>query len=131
MDTHARVLFGAAALFNFAVAAALLFPPLQLGPWMGIPVVSGVELQIFNVAGALIACFGYGYWLVARNWRKFRPFIEIAVLGKMLAVIAVTVPAVMGAASWRLPALASGDLMFAALFLQFLKRTAPAMPADS
>lgn len=121
MEPYARRLFGVAALFNFAVAASLLFGRDWMTSLLALDAISGSNLQIANVAAVLIAAFGYAYWRAALDPRRYRPYIELGVIGKLLVVGAVVAPWLDGAAGWQLPALALGDLLFAILFVQYLR----------
>jgi hypothetical protein len=120
---RARRLFVPAALFNWSVAAGLLFLRPWLSPLMGFAPVDGTNLSFLYIAAALVAAFGWAYWCVAQDHRRYRPYIVLGVIGKLLVVLAVFVPWLRGLTGWQLPALASVDLVFAGLFFMFLKRT--------
>jgi hypothetical protein len=123
MERYARGLFGISALFNLSVAAGLtLFRP-QLAPLLGLAPVAGANAAIFDVAGALVAVFGYAYWRAGQDPVRYRPYIELGLIGKLVVVAVVTASWLAGNIDWRLPGLASGDLLFAALFADFLRRT--------
>jgi len=124
MRTYARWLFGTAAFFNLLVGFNLLF----LRYWLQTPLlpldpIGGTNLVLANLAGLLVASFGYGYARVAGDPVKFRPYIHLGAIGKLLAVIGVLWPWWIGAVSWKLPALASIDMIYAVLFLDYLRRT--------
>ena len=126
MDSYARKLFGTAALFNFSVALGLLFLRPQLAPLIRLDPVAGTNLVFLYVAAFLVATFGYAYLRIAQDPRRFRPFVELGAIGKLLAVAATTWPWLAGEVGWRLPLLAGADLVFAVLFIDFLRRTRPA-----
>jgi hypothetical protein len=124
MRVYARWLFGTAAFFNLLVGFNLAFlrywvetPLLHLDP------IAGTNLVLCNLAGALIGSFGYAYARVAADPVKYRPYIHLGVIGKLLAVAGVVWPWMIGAVSWKLPALVGIDLIYAILFLDFLRRT--------
>jgi len=71
----------------------------------------------------MIGVFGWAYLRIAQDPRRFRPFIELGVIGKVLAVTVTTLPWLRGQIGPQLPLLVSGDLVYAALFLDFLRRT--------
>ena len=121
--SHARKLFGTAALFNFLVALALLFLRPQLGPLVRLDPVTGTNVVFVYLAAGLVAVFGYAYVRIAQDPERFRPFIELGVIGKLLAVGAVTWPWLTGEVGWQLPLVVSGDAVFALLFIDFLRRT--------
>lgn len=122
MNQHAKILFGIAAAFNLAVAASLTLgwslsaELLQLSP------AEGSNRLLVNVAAVLVLSFGIAYALVAHDPRTYRPYVLLGVIGKLL-VVAVAVPVlVSGGPGQLLAGLALGDLLFAVLFLDFLRR---------
>ena len=123
MNTYARTLFSIAAGFNFAMAASLLFLRDQLLPIIQLDAVTGTNLVFVYVAAALIASYGGAYVCVALDARKYRAYIALGVVGKLMVVAVVCWPWLAGNVSWRLPALASSDLLFAAFFVNYLRRT--------
>ena len=122
MLTHARWLFGLAALFNLSVVLGLLL----LGPWLNpllqLNEATGSNLALRDLGLMLIATFGFAYLCVAHSPTKFRLYIPLGVMGKSLVVIAIYGHWLAGHISWQLPALALGDVLFAWLFLSFLRR---------
>jgi hypothetical protein len=125
MRTYARWLFGTAAFFNFAVALYLLFVRhWYTSPLMPLAPTHGSNLVLANLAGALVGAFGYCYARVAGDPVKFRPYIHIGAIGKLLAVACGVVPALMGEVPPALPAAAVIDLVYAVLFFDYLRRTA-------
>ena len=127
MQAYARKLFGTAALFNCAVAAGLIALRQPLLPLLRLDPVEGSNVVFADISGVMIAVFAYAYWRVAQDAVRYRPFIELSVLGKLLAALTVTLCWIGGHASWQLVALASSDLVFAGLFVDYLRRSrAPA-----
>jgi len=120
---HARCLFGIAAAFNFAVAAGMLFLRPWIAPLLELDPATGTNLATANIAGVLIAAFGWAYACIARDPVRYRPYVSLGIIGKVLVVVAVFTPWLTGAIGWRVPALAGADLVFAALFADFLRRT--------
>ena len=123
MKSYARWLFGTAAAFNIAVGLALLWLRPQLGPLLGLEPVEGTNLVIGNLAGLLVALLGCVYALIAADPPRYRPLIVLGAVGKLLAVVCVVLPWLRGEISASLPALAGGDVVYAALFLDYLRRT--------
>lgn len=105
-------MFGAAALFNFAVAA-------QLAAFEA----RGPKLTIVAVASALVATFGYAYLRVAQDHRRYRPLIELGVVGKSAAVAAILTAGVAGSGGGAALVLAASDAVFVVLFVRFLRMT--------
>ena len=122
-DSYARILFGIAAFANVAVALALLFLRPSFGPLIGLAPIAGTNLVFLYLTAFLIATFGYAYARIAQDPRRFRPFIELGAIGKLLAVAASTVPWLAGEIGWQIPFVLGGDLVFALLFIDFLRRT--------
>jgi hypothetical protein len=123
MDSYGRKLFAIAAAFNFVVAATLMFLSGGLFPLLGLDPVAGANLTLPCVAAALVASYGYAYACVAYDARKYRVYIPLGVIGKLMVVAAVCALWRSGDVSWRIPGFASADLIFAILFLDYLRRT--------
>ena len=123
MDAYARRLFGTAAFFNLLVAVILLLVRPLLAPALPLDPIAGTNVVLLYMTAFLIATFGYAYLRVALDPRRFRPFVELGVVGKLLAVAAATGPWLAGEIGWQVPLLVGGDLVFALLFLDFLRRT--------
>jgi hypothetical protein len=126
MESYARRLFGVAACANFLFAFVLLFLRPVLARLLDLDPVAGTNRVFVYLTATLVGAFGYSYLRVAGDPRRFRPFIELGALGKLLAVTATTVPWLAGEIGWRLPFLIGGDLVFALLFIDYLRRTQPA-----
>lgn len=122
MTHHARLLFTTAALFNWSVALGLLFPSTQLSQLLQLTPVEGGDLILRHIASALIAVFGWAYWCVACDPQRWRALVVIGVLGKSLVVALVGVHWVLGTINGHWPALVMADLIYALLFLDFLRR---------
>jgi hypothetical protein len=123
MNAYAGKLFRIAALFNFIVGGSLIFLRPRLGPLLHLDPVTGTNIAIFNLAGALIATFGYAYWRAGQDPKTYRAYIELGVFGKLLAVAVVTATWMAGLTDARIPGLVAGDLVFAGLFVDYLRRT--------
>jgi len=126
MSTYAHLLFGIAGVANLVVAASLLFLRSQIGPLLGLDPVSGTNLVFLYISASFIAVFGYVYLRIAQDPGRYRPFIQLGAIGKLLAVAATAWPWLTGEIGWQLPLVISGDLVFAALFIDFLRRMPPA-----
>lgn len=125
-DTYARWLFGSAALVNFVVGLGLLLLHPFFATLLHLDPAHGTNLFFYNFSVCLVALFGYGYLRLADDPAKYRPYIPFSVMGKSLAVLCMLEAWAVGAISWLLPALVSIDAIYAALFLDYLRRSRPA-----
>ena len=117
-NQYVRLLFRCAAVFNW-IAAAVLLAPLGIASQLGAkPVPAGGPFEAIMVAA--IAVFGVGYWWVAQAPRENLSIVKIGLLGKLAVVAIVYFYTWFGVANLTLAALASGDLVFSALFGAFL-----------
>ncbi len=123
MHAYARWLFGIAAAFNLSMAGGLLFLRPWIAPILKLDPPSGTNLAAVNITGVLIATFGYAYARVAMDPARFRPYVTLGIVGKLLVVAATLFTFLAGSIDWRLPALAGFDCVFTVLFLDYLRRT--------
>ena len=126
----ARWVFGVAAAANLLVAAAMSLGQGWFVAILGLDPVAGTNVVLVDLAAVLIAAFGYGYARIALDPALLRPLIAIGAFGKLAAVATVLVGALSVPHLWRFFALISGDVVFAVLFLDYLRRTStPGGPA--
>lgn len=109
-------LFFVAALFNFAVAAAFVWPDSPIWHWLGL--IKPMQSLITDLLAMFIALFGVAYFMVALNPRINRPLILLSALGKLAVVGIVALHYLNGRVGIAVPALVAGDLIFALLFLR-------------
>ena len=129
MKTYARWLFGTAAAFNILVGLSLVFLRPLMQARLGIESAEGANLVFANLAGLLAALLGVIYALIARDPDRYRPIIVLAALGKLVAVALVVTPWLRGEVGPQLPALVMGDALYAALVLDYVRRSRAATPA--
>jgi hypothetical protein len=122
MSTYARWLFGVAVAANLLVAAAMSLGQRWFVTVLGLDPITGTSVVLVDLAAVLIAAFGYGYARIALDPVRYRPLIALGAWGKLAAVATVLVGALAIPHLWRLFALIGGDLVFAALFLHYLRR---------
>lgn len=121
MDKHAKVLFSLATGFNFLAGTAFLFAMPQFAALIGMrPLPSDPLFTHFG--GVLVLTFGWGYWRISRDPVTNRPIIHMGVLGKSLVVLAGYFDWFCGNTNWPFVLLITGDAVFVALFLDYLKR---------
>ena len=115
-----RSLFYSAAVFNWAAV-------LLLTPWLGLPTLLGLEAagnSIYDhIALLAIAGFGYGYWMAGRAPTQHRGLILLGALMKLGVVAIIFGHVLLGDSPINMAALVSGDLVYAVLFLVYLKRS--------
>jgi hypothetical protein len=119
---YARWLFGTAGIFNITIGGGLLFLRPLLASALHLSPIGGANLPLVYLLGSMIILFGYAYILVAQDPVRYRPYIHLAILGKLAAVASAVVPWLQGEVFWAVPALTGVDLVYAALFFLFLRR---------
>ena len=113
-----KIVFALAASFNFLVGLPMLLAPAAMLAGLGQPVPS--DLLMTRLASALIAVFGVGYAMIARDPVANRPILWLGVLGKAPIPLLVWLSggaAALTSSSFKLSLV---DLVFAGLFLAFL-----------
>jgi hypothetical protein len=116
-------LFSSAAIFNAVICLSLFFAPHAIARWLALDPVTGSNLMILNLTAGFIGVFAVAYALVAVDPEAFRAFIPFSIGGKLVAVAIVVEAWLEGSTSWRVPALVSGDILFAIAFWHFLRRS--------
>ncbi len=122
-DAVLRKVLWATVIYNLLGASAFAFPA-SVGKLAGLPVpvplVYSVMLTLF------VLLFGAAYAWLALQPAIDRPMVGFAACGKASVFVAAVVLWATGDASaWLIPG-ATGDLIFAALFLWWLRATAVA-----
>jgi hypothetical protein len=116
--TQTKALFYSGALFNWGAVLilSLLAIPLGLQP---------PHQSLFGqIALLAIAAFGCGYWMIGNNPRANRGIVVLGLLSKLGVVAIVISHWLAGSATTQMAALVSGDVVYAMLFLMYLKRSA-------
>lgn len=118
---YLQALFGVAAIWNLGAAAMLLLNPDFLLVRLGIRD-SAARLLARSFASS-VGTWGIGYALVAFNPERFRDFAWLGVISKTIFFLIYFAALLRRRISFAafIPALV--DLIFAALFLEFLWRT--------
>jgi hypothetical protein len=112
------------------VALGLLFLRPALAPLIGLDPIAGTNLVFLYLATGFVALFGYAYLRIALDPQRYRPFVELGAIGKLVAVASASWPWLRGEIGWQLPLILSGDVVLALLFLDFLRRTPGGSPVD-
>lgn len=120
----ARPLFSIAALFNLVVGIPMLAAYPTVARLLQL---EGPPTVWFHIAAAIVVIFGFAYWSIARDPVKFRPYIVLGIVGKLAFVVVIYGHWLAGSVSGRTAVLVTGDLLFALLFVAYLRgsRVAP------
>ena len=119
-ETYYKNLFRVAALWNWAIAAQVLFSSRK--PKKDVKATNSDPIYL-QVAMSLVAVFGLGYFWVSRNLDKNRNIVKLAVIGKTIVFLVLLRLKLMGKASVLNLVAGIGDLIFAGLFTDFLLKT--------
>lgn len=119
----ATLLMRVAGIFNVTMAIGLVFLRGPLGSLLKLDPATGTNLVILTIAAALIASLGHGIWRAADDPSANRSLIEVATVAKVAVALSAIAVGFMPDVDWRLPALASTDLIFAAMFVRILRNT--------
>ncbi|MBK5356586.1 hypothetical protein JFU37_29485 [Pseudomonas sp. TH41] len=121
-NSSARTLFGSAAGFNVLAGLPFLVALQPVAALMGLQVTPTSALFI-QITMALVVMFGWAYWMISRDPVRYRPYIVLGILLKILVVAVIYGHWLAGNIPWPLPVLASGDIIFALLFWRYLSST--------
>lgn len=117
-DLTIRRVLVAAAIFNFAAAAMILFPQ-SIGRFADVPLAAP---RFYSWLLALfIALFGATYVWLSRRPEIDRPLVGLAILGKTGVFLVALVCLMTGDITSRTFATAVGDLAFAGAFLWWFR----------
>jgi hypothetical protein len=115
-----RALFLCAACFNWLAGLPLLVATTPVSRIMGLDVNPTAVLFIQLTAGVIVV-FGGAYAMVARDPVRYRAYIPLGLILKVYVVAVVYGWWLSGGIPWPLPALAAGDIVFAALFWRYYR----------
>ena len=121
--TAHRALFLTAAWFNWLVGLPILVATDSMAGLMRLQLNTTATLFIQLFAG-LVVVFGGVYWMIARDPVRYRVFIPLGIILKVYVVIVVYAWWLVGGIAWPLPAVAAGDMVFAALFWRYHRHSA-------
>jgi hypothetical protein len=115
-----RRVFLIAAAWNVVMGLLLLFGENAMRAIAGVRIpFDPLGTQLFV---GFVLVFGFGYYLVARDLTRNEGIVLLGIVGKLLAVSLFFIHAALGDISFFLAAPTAGDLVFAAMFAQFLWR---------
>ena len=93
-----KPLFYAAAIYNVVWGiVVVLFPNLYFDL---IGMARPNHPAIWQSVGMMVAVYGPGYWLIARNPERYAPLVWIGLLGKTLGPIGFLIGAIRGELPW-------------------------------
>jgi hypothetical protein len=116
-----KIVFAVAAVFNMLVGLPLVLAP---GAFYGaLGQAAPDDILSVQTAGLLIAVFGVGYAMVARDPPAHRAIVWLGVIGKTPLPILTWLQIQAGKASMDTLFVALGDWVFVGLFLAFLLTT--------
>src|SRR5271166_379702 len=115
--TYYRRMFYAAAIYNCLATAATIAKTVSPSH---IPIGSPFDQFGGQVFASIVAVFGYGYFIVARDPARNEGLIQIGIVGKLLIFLLFLAYAIAGTFLFILMIPAVGDVIFAFLFLEFL-----------
>ena len=122
-DRQAKILFYAAAAFNWA-ACLIFIEPLGLAKTLDLSHSVGGD-PFGQIALLAIAIFGFGYWMVVSDPTGYRGVVILGLIGKIgVVAIAFGHYFFVGDVNFNLAGLTLGDVIFAAFFFKYLKATA-------
>ncbi|MBK5396366.1 hypothetical protein JFU47_06480 [Pseudomonas sp. TH39(2020)] len=121
-NTYTNGLFKSAACFNVFAGLPFLVAMRPAADLMGLEVTPTSAL-FMQITMALVVMFGWAYWMISRDPVRYRPYIVLGVVLKILVVAVICGHWLAGSIPWPLPVLASGDILFAWLFWRYLSST--------
>ena len=121
-ETYYRRMFYIAALWNWIATGTFLFGA-SLMSSMGISApIDGVGKQLFCM---MVAVFGLGYYLVARDITRNRGIVILGIVGKLGVVVLIMGNVFAGSVQFSFAAPILVDALFVILFVQFLRNYQP------
>jgi hypothetical protein len=90
--------FYAAAIYNVVWGVAVVLYPATFLRLTGVNATGAVPLV--QVVGMMVGVYAYGYYLLAREPRRYSGFIWIALAGKTLGPVGFVYSAAIGALPW-------------------------------
>jgi hypothetical protein len=120
-EVYDRILFAVAATWNLGAAATLIFNPDFLLARLN---VNDPDARLLAQSFASsVTTWGIGYALVAYDRKRFRNFAWLGAISKTIFFTVYATAFFGGRISFAAFIPALGDLIFAVLFVEFLRRT--------
>jgi hypothetical protein len=118
----ARRLFYPAALFNVVVAVPFIVDPVGTGTALGMSPIP-TDLVFVRLTFGAVMMFGLMYFHAGWNPVRYRANVGYGIVGKVATVTCVLGYWLAGSINSVLPAIASFDILWAVLFIAYLRRT--------
>ena len=113
-----RPWFYAAAAYNAAWGLFVLAFPAKLFEWVGMPAPESPAL--FQVVGMMVGVYAYGYYLLARDPKRYCGLIWVGLAGKMFGSIGFVWAATRGELPWSFGWInLTNDLIWLPVFWMF------------
>lgn len=90
--------FYAAALYNLIWGAVIVLFPTSLFDLIGMP--RPTYLGIWQSVGMMVGVYAIGYWLIARDPRRYAALVWVGLLGKTFGPIGFVFTALKGELPW-------------------------------
>lgn len=119
-----RKLFLSAACFNFLVAIPSLLGMELVAKVLLLDLSSPITVLFFQITMGIVALFGWAYYRIACDSNRYRPFILLGAMAKTIFVVVIIGHWIAGDLQWPLAALVIVDVIYAALFSLYYRRTA-------
>ena len=94
---HYRGWFSAAAIYNAIWGGAVVLFP---GPLLRMANMNDDAIPLVQVVGMMVGVYAYGYYLLARDPKRYCGLIWIALAGKTLGPVGFLYSAATGALPW-------------------------------
>ena len=108
---HSRKLFISAALFSLLAGLPLLLAPGPASALLGLSL-NPAAILFMHITMGVVVVFGFTYWLIARNPVRYRPYIGLSIVLKLLVASVILGHWLSGNTGLHFPILAFGDLSF-------------------
>lgn len=120
MTIATRPLFFSAAAFNLGAGLPLLLASTYLNQWMDLRLnPSGIVM--LQIIAAIAITFGVAYAMVGMDPRNNRPLAVLGAFLKLMLASSLTMAWLAGVIGWQLPALTVVDIVYALLFITWLR----------
>ncbi|MEQ1932697.1 MAG: hypothetical protein ABL962_02285 [Fimbriimonadaceae bacterium] len=112
--------FYAGAVYNVVWGAFVCLFPAKIALVTCLPPPIVIQLPFLQAIGMMVASFGYGYYLLARDPLRYFGFIWIALFGKVAGALGFLYSAWIGALPWSFGLVnLTNDVIWLPVFISF------------